>query len=74
MPSLRDAYRGAVATWKNDLFKITVRPMVIAGLVITAIDAIRAVYNHDLSRLGPLAFVWLFLGPFLFIWWRRNKA
>ena len=74
MPWPRDAYRGAVATWKNDLFKVTVRPFVVAGLFVTGIDAIRAVSHHDFSRVAGDAIVWVFLGPFLYIWWHRNKT
>jgi hypothetical protein len=74
MPWLRDAYRGAVATWKNDLLKVTVRPFVVAGLFVTGIDAIRAVSHHDFSRVAGDAIVWVFLGPFLYIWWHRNKT
>jgi len=74
MPWLRDAYRGAVGTWKNDLFRVTVRPFVAVGIFLTGIDAIRSVYHHDLSRIAIWAILWVFLGPFLYFWWQRNKA
>jgi hypothetical protein len=70
----RDAYRGMVATWKGDLFKVTVRPVILVGIFMTCIDAIRAIYHHDFSRVAGAAILWVFLGPFLYIWWLRNKA
>lgn len=71
---VKDAYRSSVATWKNDLFKVTVRPVILVGVFVTGIDAIRAAYHHDFSRVGGSALLWVFLGPFLYIWWQRNKA
>jgi len=74
MPWIRDKYRDAIATWRNDLFRVTVRPLVIAGIFITMIDATRAVYNRSISYVAGSAIVWIFLAPFLYLWWRRNKA
>jgi len=70
----KDVYRDAVATWKNELFKVTVRTFILVGVFITGIDAIRATYQNDFSRVAGSAIVWIFLAPFLYIWWRRNKA
>ena len=70
---LRNTYRGSVATWKDDLFKVTVRPVILVGIFLTGIDAIRSVYHHDLSDIVVWGMLWVLLGPFLYIWWRRNK-
>jgi hypothetical protein len=67
-------YRDAIATWNNDLFKVTVRPFVLVGLFLMVIDAIRSVYHRHLSEMVVWALLWVFLGPFLYIWWRRNKT
>ena len=67
--------RDAVATWNNDLFKATVRPFVLVGLFLMGVDAIRSMYHHHLAEVVVVwALVWVFLGPFLYIWWQRNKA
>jgi len=74
MPWFRAKYRGTGATWRNDLFKVTLRPLIFAGIFITVIDAIRAVYHHSIFHIAGSAIVWVFLGPFLYIWWRRNEG
>src|ERR1700722_2091325 len=74
MAWLRGAYRGVVATWKNDLFKVTVRPVVLSGLFMMGIDTIRSAYHHDFSRMVVWAPLCVLLAPFLFIWWQRNKT
>ena len=60
-------------TWKDDLFGVTVRPVLLVGGFMTIIDAMRAIFRHRFSDLIPLGLLWLFIGPFLYLWWLRNK-
>ena len=59
--------------WRNDLFKMTVRPVLFFGLIWFALQAARAVYRHDLADVVISAVTFLLLGSVAVIWWIRNK-
>jgi hypothetical protein len=73
LQTLKNKYESMTRTWKDDVFRVTVRPLILVFGVMTTIDAIRAILRHSFSDLVPLGLLWFFVGPFVYLWWHRNK-
>jgi len=73
LQTLKNMNERMTRTWKDDLFSVTIRPVILVFGLGTTIDAMRAIFRHRFSDLVPLGLVWLFVGPFLYLWWHRNK-
>ena len=73
LQTLKNSYVSMTRTWKDDLFSVTVGPVILAFGAMTAIDATRAIIRHRFSDLVPLGLLWLFVGPFLYLWWHHKK-
>ena len=73
LPGFKNTYESMSRTWKDNLFGATVRPVILVCGFITIIDVMRAMFRHRFSDLIPTGLLWLFVGPFLYLWWRRNK-
>ena len=59
--------------WRDDLFKLVVRPFLFGGLIWFTLQAARAVYRHDIEDLAISTITALAFGMFAVIWWIRNK-
>lgn len=59
--------------WRNELFKMTVRPLLFVGMFWFTLQAARAVHRHDLADLVISAVTVLAISSVALIWWIRNK-
>jgi hypothetical protein len=69
----KNTWEGMTRTWKDDVFSVTVHPVILIFGLGTIIDAIRAILRHKTADLVTLGLLWLFVGPFLYLWWHSNK-
>jgi hypothetical protein len=60
--------------WRDDLFKVTVRPFLAVGVIWLLLQVARAFYREDLPDIGFSVITFLILGSVAVIWWIRNKA
>ena len=73
LKALRNTHESMKRTWKDEFFSVTIRPVIVVFGLMTIIDIMRAVFRRRFSDLVPLGLLWLFVGPFLYLWWHRNN-